>query len=505
MSDRVLDLQRSAGNAAVTRLIVQRKETVKAAQKVAHDAPATVNNYGALIVGFEDQIEHWKKPGPIATGAFTPDMLNRRHRGMLQATHDALVQMHTAPQDALAAWEPLASQLHGEVAKAAKAGLDKEAIDLTYEHLEYASDKLFYPAAYWAAKNEKKAEGHLESPDMVAMEGKAKQAEKAVIDAKKVFEDSAKMAAGLVDAKQLPVEVGGIIDLVEMNGTMAEKLALAHKRGWAVTMADLTAKLTAVSGSLLNQASTIGLKYCEHMGTKLLREGGEAAAKKAADLAKTAERFKELGKKAAKIGEAAAMIAIAVDVYNIVDALAQGDYGAARDAAVDALTDAAPLAFGADIAGPLAVGIVVVKAQIEVIHLAAEFIRWCKDETVRQAAMSFVDDCTKLAKGAAFDLVADAEIALDPSKASVHAIAQRQIVGEAQRVAAGLRTLGSHVSATEKNAIGAYPDVVRSLGKEAIDAMAMPFDEPLLAVEQVGAVFKGANRMARHVRYTYTN
>jgi len=521
-------LQRSAGNAAVATLVhgtaapdrasaiapfcLQRKgaktaavPAAKAPAKKRGMQPENVNNYGALVVGLEDQIEHWKKPVPINLAPFGTEHLLHRHGELLAQLHQALLLISKDPESSLALWQALSPRFNTEVGRAVKFGLQPEAITLTRDNLTYASEKLFYPAAYWAAKAVKKSEGHIEAPDMAVMAEKLKGAEQVAIDSKKLFEDATKMASGMVDAKLLQFDFGAVFDIVHMKGTIEEKLEAARKNGVATTAADLVSKVSGASAALMKQTSYVGQKYCSIMGKRLLAKGGEAAAKKAGELASLAKKFEGLGKAAEKVAKFAVVLAIINDYKNLVVALASGDYSAAIDAGVDLLTDAAPLAFGADLAGPLAVGIVVVKAQFEAIRLAAAFIRWCKDETVRQAALDFIEDCTKLAKGAAYDLVADAEILLDPTRASLHSIAARQIEAEGQRVAAGLRVLGSHVSATEKTTIGAYPDVKKSLGKDALSALDMPQDSALIATQQVGDVFKGANNMARYVKFAYTN
>jgi hypothetical protein len=149
----------------------------------------------------------------------------------------------------------------------------------------------------------------------------------------------------------------------------------------------------------------------------------------------------------------------------------------------------------------------VIQAELEAFHLAAEFIRWCKDEMVRQAAEDFVKQCDNIAKGGAYDLVAEWQILLDLDKASLHERAMRSATRHAAYVSKGIKALSTHLG-PNKNSIGGYPLVVRSLGREAIAAMGIVYDEndgvPLVA-QQIAAVFHGANEMARFVKTHYTN
>jgi hypothetical protein len=169
--------------------------------------------------------------------------------------------------------------------------------------------------------------------------------------------------------------------------------------------------------------------------------------------------------------------------------------------------DGAPLALGEDLAGPLSIAIIAVKADLEAIRLAA-FIRWCKDEMVRQASLDFVGQCNVIAKGGARSLVADCDLLLNASNPKIQAAALERANREAAKVSKALKDLSSHVTTKAKDAIGGYPPVVAALGRPALTAMAVVYDEKdgvLLVAQQIDDVFKGANAMAKFVKKNYTN
>jgi hypothetical protein len=172
---------------------------------------------------------------------------------------------------------------------------------------------------------------------------------------------------------------------------------------------------------------------------------------------------------------------------------------------MDAAGGAAVPEPGAAGAAVIAGSVIVVKAQLEAVHLAAEFIRYCKDETVRQAADRFVKLATNLAKWYAWDLVADVEILLDPDKAGVHAVTSQQMEIHARKVAKGMRDLNDDVTATVPTVIGGHPKVKLALGSEALQALALPMDDGMSLVQQLESIFSGVDKMAHFVKDNYKN
>ena len=297
--------------------------------------------------------------------------------------------------------------------------------------------------------------------------------------------------------------------MVMLPGSIGEKLEYARKHGIAGTAAELLAKVTGATGTLIKNVGEVGEKVIDARKAMLVARGGVKASKEAIEqLEKVGSKFKKLAAAGRAIGTAASYAAVIADGVKLISALSDGDYDEALKAGGDMLVDAAPLLLGEDVAGPLAVVVVLVKAELEAWKLAAAFIRWCKDETVRQAAESFVKQCDIIAKGGAYGLVADCTLLLNASSASVQAIALKKANQEAANVSKGIRALSTHVTSKSKDAIGGYPGVVASLGRPAIAAMGVTFDENdgvLLVATQIADVFHGANEMAKYVKAHYTN
>jgi hypothetical protein len=481
------------------------------AHKASHAAPKpaklTYNNYVALVNGINFLVHNWKQPGPLNVSPSDDKDLIGRHRGLLDAFRTALLAIKTAPLDALKAWERVSHLLRVELGEASSAQLESEVVASTIKQLDYVWTVGFEPAGFGAAVREAKATGGIEAPDMGLMAGKLKKAEAELNQAKELFEASLKIASGTSKLAGLkaPGEIKEIVELVMLPGTIEEKIEYARKHGVAGTAVELVAKVTGATGTLLKNVGEVGEKVVEARKAILLSRN--ASKKAIEELEQVAGKFQKLAKVAKTIGKAASYAAVIADGIKMVTALRDGDYAEALKAGKDLAIDAAPLLLGEEVAGPLSVTVVVIQAELEAFHLAAEFIRWCKDEMVREAAEDFVKQCDIIAKGGAYDLVAECQILLDYDKASLHDRTMRSATRHAAYVSKGIQALSSHLG-DSKHSIGGYPGVVRSLGRAALAAMGVVFDENdgvLLVAQQIADVFHGANQMARYVKATYTN
>jgi hypothetical protein len=498
----VLALQRGAGNQAVAGLLSRQGARIARLEAGPHvPAHDTVNNYVALANGLNNLVQRWRNPAAIDVTPSAETDLLPRHRALLGQLQSALKTIKTAPGSALSLWEAISPSFYSELRRGGIAGLNSDDLAGPLSQLDYLTHTLFQPGAYYEAKHEAREASDLESPDSAFEKEKVERAEQEFNTALQLLEMTKKLGSGFPhDAK-----VAGAMELVEvaaLRGGLEEKLEYARKHGIAVTAADLAGKLLGATKGLVKVSGEIGEKIYEAKRAAAAARGAVAVAKQMEGQAKSFSKMAETAERIGKVGTALTLLG---DYIRLVAALADGDYDAAMAAGLDLATDAAPLVFGADLAGPLAVAVVVVKAELEAFRSAAAFIRYCKDENVRQAAGSFIDVCDRILKGAALDLVADCELLLDPTRQSLHQIAEQQAVKEGQRVAAAFTQLNSHVLSTEPLAIGAYRSVVQSLGQPALAALAMPFPDPLLAAQQCRDVFHGANAMAAYVRATYTN
>jgi hypothetical protein len=479
------------------------------AASAAKGATLDVNNYVALINGISHLVMNWKHPGSLDVSPSEEKDLSPQHRKLLLSLRSALIMIKTAPVDALALWEQFSPALKAEVERAVPAGLASDEIANCREQLSYAGT-LFVGGATYAAEHEARNNSDLEAPDAAQMADKLAKVEGELVEANELFEQSLKIAekTGKMAGTDAPKDVKEILELVMLPGTIQEKLKHAKEKGLATTAVDLVGKVTGATGTLIRNVGEVGAKVAEARKAILLTRAATAATEESIkDLEKVIGKFEKLAKGGKSLIKGASYAAVIVDGFNLVSALRDGDYSGAAKAGGELLVDGAPLVFGEELAGPLMVVAVTVKAELEVFRLAAAFIGYCKDETVRQAAASFVKQCDVIANGGAYALVADFAILTDASKASLHANVLEKANREAANVSKGIRALSSHVTSSDRHAIGGYPNVVKALGRPAIQAMTVVFTEkdgiPLVA-QQIADVFHGANAMAKYVKENYT-
>ena len=131
--------------------------------------------------------------------------------------------------------------------------------------------------------------------------------------------------------------------------------------------------------------------------------------------------------------EAASYAAIIADSFELVSAVADGDWSKALSAGKDLAIDAAPLLLGAEVTGPLTVVVLVVQAELEaILRSPPGSSAICRDELVRLAALDFVEQCNVVAFKLARSLVANCKLMIDASRpSSVQDVAARQADREA--------------------------------------------------------------------------
>ncbi|MGZ5656203.1 MAG: hypothetical protein ACXWJI_01215 [Caldimonas sp.] len=512
-------LQASAKPPSGTNNPLRRANASATASASSRDPVEVYNRYAALYNGIKNLADKWEHPSAsLDITPSEPKYLVADHRRLLLGLQRAIAQIAPAPQEALDTWERVAPGLRREVAAGVKFGIDAKASGDTRDLLDYLEKQVFVPGAYQAAKREAVVNSKLTSPDLVLMAPRLAKAEHELGEAQSLWDEALKIGSSAgAEAHTIvkpegaigdaPKTVKEIIEIVQLPGTIQEKLEAASKRGIATTAADLVAKVSAATGSTLKLVSETGEKFIKARIKVLVERSGPKAAEKAIEqLEKAAGRFKKLGAAAKAIGTAASFAAVIADGVRLVVALRDGDYGEVADAAVDMLEDAAPLAFGDEIAGPLAIAIIAVKADIEAIHLAAAAIRQFRDERVRQAAGDFVAECDRIGQGGAKQLVADCLLLINATNPKVQQVALGQANREAATVSKAIRSLSSQVTSKSLDLIGGYPPVVKALGSAAITAMTVTFDEKdgaLLVAQQIDDVFKGANAMAAYVQEHY--
>src|SRR5262249_29639274 len=133
-----------------------------------------------------------------------------------------------------------------------------------------------------------------------------------------------------------------------------------------------------------------------------------------------------------KVEKVAGVISIAVSAIKVLDAIREGKWGkafteaattgagylagvAVKGSVAATGEGSAGLALGG--AGMVAASVVVVAALIEGLQGASAMLRYCKKANIREAAMTFVDQCVDAASIGAKDFIADVALLADPAAA----------------------------------------------------------------------------------------
>ena len=468
-------------------------------------ALATANNYIALFNGFNELVQHWQSPSPgdLALGQSRPADLLPRHRELLVKLRDALLLRGTsqlsAARSALTAWGALQPALETELRR---AGLVGAGGDLSWVHaqLDYL-DKRFASSAFYEAKAAARAASDLPAPDIVLVDQKLKRAEADFKRANDLLEKTQALGGELAHDDPRLRGALSLLPIISLPGTINEKLEAARQGHIASTGTELLSKVLEAEKSLVELSSEIGKYVYEARRAAAVAKGLTDVAKQ---MQAVVTKFETLAEGAKRIGQVASAAALIGDGIKFVDALHDDDYHAALSATGDFLKDLAPLAFGEELAGPLAIGTVTVQAVLESIRMAADIIRSSKIGMARDAASAFIKKCDDVAtrRGGAYDLVADVQLILFEEPA-IAQLAARAAEIDGKVVAGGLKELYQLTVSRDPHDLGGQ-GLVQALGKAANDALS-PFlpDDPLSVAQRIATVFAGANLMALYVRDYY--
>ena len=510
---RAHPLQQIAKNHAVPAL--QRAPAT--ARRHAPAQPETPEDYTDLLYGinhlrnaaFVNQGNHEAQLKALGAVEFG-EHLTPRHRSMLVNLRTALILAYSsAPgshQQGLALWTSIEGDFSFAMRRAPEF-VDGD-IGAVQQDLNDLSEKVIRPAAYYEAHDDTVAHSGLKSPDLVFQQQELDKAEKNFELAQQLAEEVGKLTsqgvAQMVMGKSGPGKE--IFELMNLRGTIEEKLEWAKGKGLlakTATGADLVSKVLGGANAVVTISIEVGKDYAERQAKQALAREAEHLAKQWEAIAKG---WEEKLKTLEKVGKVLGVIGIAADVLRTVRAILRHDWGEAVKEAGSAVVDTLGV-FGAEGSGALLGGIVVtIHAEIEAIHMAAAFIRWCRDENVRQAAGSFIEACDKVAKSYAFDFVADVDMLLDPSKANLSDIVGKQLTLHSANMKKGLAYIGNQLNSNAATSLGGQPQLIGALGPAAVHAISNPFDtpdDPLTLAQQIRDLFAGANAMARFVRDNY--
>ncbi len=463
----------------------------------------TFENYKAFLANLNHQLNN-----PATTAALTDEAeLLSHHRELLISLQHALATRAHDPADALRVWELIHPALWDEVA-AAKAEVDDGVVAAVESQITEAGQE-FVGAAYHAA--ERAAEGHLEAPDLEEQKAHLERAEQELLEAKKLWESASKVMASGVDRAFDLKGTNEIIELVTLPGTIQEKMEKARQRdiiGRSGSAVELVGKVTGAAATLVKVSSTVGERYCAAMAGRAAAQGNKVLLR---EIEASAEQWKWLGETAESFGTAASVITLIGEGISLVGYIREGNWEEAAAQAADMAVDAAPLLLGAEVAAPLAGAVILVKAEMQAIHDAAAFIRYCKDEQVREATESYVKALTEHVQPWAARLAADVEVMLDPSQpAEVQRAAMHEVDKDATNTWHGVEFVAGHyleplarVSSVVYASMGA--DAYNVFGAENFSMPAETKDGviALAVADKVARIFHGANLMAKYVHDHY--
>lgn len=470
----------------------------------------TFENYEPFLFGINNQLNrHDGSIDPADTSPGDPAHLLSHHLDLLISLQQALATRAHDPADALRAWQLIHSSLWDEVA-AAKSVVDDDTV-ATVERQIAEADQAFVGAAYHAA--ERAAEGHLEAPDIEEQKAHLERAEQELLEANKLWESASKAMASGIDTALNLKGTNEIIELVRLPGTIQEKMEKARTKGIITqvgTAVELVGKVQGGAATLLKVTATTGERYCAGMA-RLAASRGNAVLLR--EIEATAAQWKWLSEAAESFGTAASVVSLIGEGISMVDAVREGNWEEAAAQAADMAVDAAPLVLGAEVAAPLAGAVILAKAEMQAIHDAAAFIRYCKDEQVREATGNYVKGLTDHVYPWATKLAADVEVMLDPTQPeSVHRAAMDKVNEDATYTWQGVEYVaGTYLGPLAHQAPAAYA----SMGAEAYEVfsagnLSMPAETKegviaLAVVDKVAKIFHGANLMAKYVHDHYTN
>jgi hypothetical protein len=484
---------------------IQRAPATRARHKQAE--PKDPETYAELMQGINHLAVAASKANASGVGGVAfGDHLARQHRDLLINLRSALVMAYTpAPgqhRAALGLWNTIQPDLTAAVRRAPEF-VDGD-VSAIRQDLTWMSEQVIRPAAYQEARAEARANSGLKAPDLAFQKQRLEQAEEELEQAKAMAEEAGKLTSAGVAAIVLhDADMGKeIFELVTLKGTIEEKLAHAKELGIVgrtATAVELVSKVAGLTNTITKTTIEFLKTRAEHLAEEALEKGLQQLGKHWTELA---EGYEKKIQSLKTFGKVLGMIGVFADALRAFKAAWNGDWEEALKNAANAGMGVLG-ALGAEGSAPLLGAITItVKAELEAIHLAAEFIRWCKDETVREAAEKFIDACSVVAKNVAFDFVADVELMLSADSADIRDMAAKQLTGHAARMKQSLEYLGAQMALSEKK----WPGLVPSLGAAAAHALSNPIDapnEPLTMAEQIRDVFAGANAMAEYVKKNY--
>ncbi len=460
------------------------------------------------IVPLNIQEINEKQRNELGAVQFGPH-LTQRHRDLLTALRAALILARTeSPGSARAAlhqWEAIQGDLRHVMQRAPR--YVNEDISPIQEDLKRVGEQLIRGGAFSEEYNQAAKTIDLADPGILFQVERFKEVAEGFEEVNKLAEKGAELTEQAIIDKVLGEEqfkgMGhAILELVKNPGELRENFEEFKKKdliGKSVTAAELVDKALALRNAIVKVSMETVKHFAEGMIEVAVHKGEAEAAKRWWEIEDWAGDKLEMLEKVEKV---TAVITIVVSAVKVIDDIRQGKWGAALEEA--ATTGAGLLATAAGGAGGTALvggAAVVVAAEAQGLHDAADFLRYCDKENVRDAALSFVDVCVEAAKLEARELVTDAKLLQDPSAGDTKSLIEENLKGWAPYWKRHLQDLSSQLDDTRVDRMGGQPALVNALGADALGVLRasdVPLDWQGTA-EQIRAVFAGANAMAKYV------
>jgi hypothetical protein len=438
--------------------------------------------------------------------------LTARHRAMLERMRSAFILARTEePGSAARArreWLAIQAPLTHAFRRAPTFGID-EAGPIEAD-LRQIGTGLIEGGVYAEAHRKALDESGLTAPNLAFAVERFKMAADEMAEAHKLAEKAFQMTGEKVVDRVFKLDdlAGPIAELLKTPGEVAEKLEEFKKRGVvgkSVTVLDLANKTLSFRNALLKVSFEATRRFAERQVQLAIRVFDQAALARwgaiknwASEGLQTLER----------VGKVAAIISVVVSAIKVIDFIAQGKWAEALQEAGETVAGLAATAAGGLAGAGMVGGIaIILAAEAEGIHGAAAMIRYCREESVREAAGRFVGTCVDAANIEARALVADVKLLENPSDADQRRLIEERIMSHVPYWMRHVEDLSSQLADDRVIRLGGQPGLQKALGPEARAILADPARWATAnwqqMAEQIRVIFAGANQMAKHVVDTY--
>ena len=417
-------------------------------------------------------------------GAYQPGAhLTKRHRALLENLRAALIQARTespgAAQASLSIWQSIQGE-YGHAFRVAPNFVEADIgkIQGTFKRL---GAELIVGGAYSEAHQKALAESHLESPDVALQVERFKEAAEGFEQlhelAQKALDLTEKDAINVVlKSGKFDKDIGpAIFELVKSPGEIYAKYKEFKEKGIIgklVSLAEIVDKTLALRNAVIKVSCEIIKRFAQAAERVALKAGLQAAADNWKKIAGWAEGKLTILE---KLGKSVLVISLVVSAIKIVDAIRQGHWGEAlKEAGNAAMTIGLYAVEGAGGTAMIGGIAVIIAAEIEGISGAAAMIRYCKDQNVHSAAMSFINICQTAASIEAKDLVADARLLPVTHEREQRALVESRLNGYRPYWMRHIEALSELIRNDRPSELGGQPEIRDALGPEALNLLASP-------------------------------